>query len=151
MPADAREPMPGTFAPESFARNKETMRLPSLTARRAARFGLCLTLALPMTAWINPPGGSLGSLLGGSGVAFARGAPDSFADLAEKLLPAVVNVSSTQSAQAKNGPQAGPDIPMFPPGSPFEQFFKDFLNRGRPGQNNPGGEAQPRPERRSRD
>src|SRR6202035_774285 len=41
----------------------------------------------------------------------------------------------------------GPEIPMFPPGSPFEQFFKDFLNRNRPG---PGGkgEAQPSPERR---
>ncbi len=118
------------------------MRLPLLTARRAARVGLCLTLALPLTAWTSP----FGTSVGGSGVAFARGAPDSFADLAEKLLPAVVNVSSTQSMQAKNGPQAGPDIPMFPPGSPFEQFFKDFLNRGRPG---PNGEAQPRPEHRA--
>ena len=29
-------------------------------------------------------------------------------------------------------PGAGPEIPLFPPGSPFEQFFKDFLNRNRP-------------------
>ncbi len=64
--------------------------------------------------------------------AFARGAPDSFADLAARLLPAVVNISSTQSVQASadNGP--GPDMPMFPPGSPFEQFFKDFMNRAHP-------------------
>ena len=53
--------------------------------------------------------------------------------------------------QAKNGtawprPQSGPDIPMFPPGSPFEQFFKDFLNRGRPGQR---GEAPQRPEHKA--
>jgi len=64
--------------------------------------------------------------------------------------------SSTQNLQAKNGPpgpggapngpQAGPDIPMFPPGSPFEQFFKDFLNRGRPGQR---GEGPPRPQRKA--
>ena len=67
--------------------------------------------------------------------AYARAAPDSFADLAAKLLPAVVNISSTQAAQARAGAPggAGPEIPMFPPGSPFEQFFKDFLNRNRPG------------------
>jgi serine protease Do len=114
------------------------MRLHSSTARRAATVGLALILALPMSASISPD------------VAMARGAPDSFADLAAKLLPAVVNVSSTQSAQAaKNtpgGPPAGPDIPMFPPGSPFEQFFKDFLNRNRPGQH---GEAPVRPEHRA--
>ncbi len=69
--------------------------------------------------------------------AYARGAPDSFADLAAKLLPAVVNVSSSQLVTAHNGgpggPGAGPDMPLFPPGSPFEQFFKDFLNRNHPG------------------
>jgi serine protease Do len=117
------------------------MRLTSRPARYAATFGLCLTIAVPMTASIGPD------------VALARGAPDSFADLAAKLLPAVVNVSSTQSAQPKTaqggqpgGPQSGPEIPMFPPGSPFEQFFKDFLNRGRPGQQ---GEGPARPERRA--
>ncbi len=60
----------------------------------------------------------------------ARGAPDSFADLAQQLLPAVVNISSSQAMQGSRG---GPEIPLFPPGSPFEQFFKDFLDRGRPG------------------
>jgi serine protease Do len=95
-------------------------------------------LALPMSASISPD------------AAMARGTPDSFADLAARLLPAVVNVSSTQNAQAAKGtpggPQAGPDIPMFPPGSPFEQFFKDFLNRNRNGQH---GEAPARPEHRA--
>jgi serine protease Do len=100
----------------------------------AATIGLSLALALPMSASIAPD------------MAVARAAPDSFADLAAKLLPAVVNVSSTQNMQAKTNPQAGPDVPMFPPGSPFEQFFKDFLNRGRPGQR---GEAPARPERRA--
>ena len=80
--------------------------------------------------------------------AVARSAPDSFADLAAKLLPAVVNVSSTQTITAKNGgPGVGPEMPMFPPGSPFEQFFKDFLNRNRPGQGGNGGgdDNQPAP------
>ena len=87
--------------------------------------------------------------------ALARPAPDSFADLAGRLLPAVVNISSTQSVQARaNTPGAGPEMPMFPPGSPFEQFFKDFLNRNRPGGGGGGGggggrgDSAPAPERR---
>ncbi|HLB98382.1 MAG TPA: DegQ family serine endoprotease [Acetobacteraceae bacterium] len=81
--------------------------------------------------------------------ALARPAPDSFADLAAKLLPAVVNVASSTTVTARNG-GPGPDFPMFPPGSPFEQFFKDFLNRNHPGgQGGPGGHPdQPAPERR---
>ncbi|MBV9249265.1 MAG: serine protease, partial [Acetobacteraceae bacterium] len=70
----------------------------------------------------------------------ARSAPESFADLAAKLLPAVVNISSSQTVQARNN--QGPELPMFPPGSPFEQFFKDFLNRNRPG-GRPNGDAPP--------
>jgi len=57
--------------------------------------------------------------------ASARSAPDSFADLAEKLLPAVVNISTTQVIEGRSAPQ----VPQLPPGSPFEEFFKDFLER----------------------
>jgi serine protease Do len=63
------------------------------------------------------------------------GAPaNGFADLAEKLLPAVVNISTTQTIRAdRNAPQGqqrrGPDVPQFPPGSPFEDFFRDFFDR----------------------
>ena len=59
--------------------------------------------------------------------AMARGAPDSFADLAERLLPAVVNISTTQ-VQKKNEKE-GPEIPRFPEGSPFQDFFKEFFDR----------------------
>ncbi len=65
------------------------------------------------------------------------GAPVTFADLAAKLAPAVVNISSTQKAEARND-LGTPDMPQFPPGSPFEQFFRDFLNRNHPG-GPPGG------------
>ena len=52
----------------------------------------------------------------------ARPAPDSFADLAEKLMPSVVNISTTQTIKTTNNP-----FPFqFPPGSPFEEMFKDF-------------------------
>ena len=48
--------------------------------------------------------------------------PKSFADLAEKLMPSVVNISSTQTIQATSNP-----FPFqFPPGSPFEDMFKEF-------------------------
>lgn len=63
---------------------------------------------------------------------FARGAPDSFADLAEKLLPAVVNISTTAIAKQRPGT---PELPQFPPGSPFEDFFRDFFDKNRPHQN----------------
>ena len=59
--------------------------------------------------------------------AFARGAPDSFADLAAKLVPAVVNVSTTQTLKR----EALPQMPQLPPGSPFEEFFKEFFDRQR--------------------
>jgi serine protease Do len=52
----------------------------------------------------------------------AKPIPDSFADLAEKLMPSVVNISTTQTIKT-NGNQ----LPFrFPPGSPFEEMFKDF-------------------------
>ncbi|WNJ99388.1 Do family serine endopeptidase [Thalassospiraceae bacterium LMO-JJ14] len=57
--------------------------------------------------------------------AFAKGAPDSFSGLAKKLLPTVVNISTTQMVEGRNGF----DIPQLPPGSPFEDFFKDFFER----------------------
>ena len=58
----------------------------------------------------------------------ARPAPQSFADLAERLLPAVVNISTTQISKKRELPQ----MPQFPPGSPFEEFFRDFFDRNRP-------------------
>ena len=49
--------------------------------------------------------------------------PDSFADLAEKLMPSVVNISTTQTIRTTNNNQ----FPFqFPPGSPFEDMFKEF-------------------------
>jgi serine protease Do len=56
--------------------------------------------------------------------AFARPAPDSFADLAAKLLPTVVSIATSQTLK-QPGPQAG--MPNIPPGSPLADLFKDFL------------------------
>jgi serine protease Do len=72
-------------------------------------------------------------------VAEARTPPDSFADLAEKLLPAVVNISTTQKVDsaAQQNRQGREGMPQFPPGSPFEEFFKDFFERQQRGGNRP--------------
>jgi len=52
----------------------------------------------------------------------SKTAPNSFADLAEKLMPSVVNISSTQTIKSTTNP-----FPFqFPPGSPFEDMFKEF-------------------------
>ena len=52
----------------------------------------------------------------------SQNAPVSFADLAEKLMPSVVNISTTQIVTTNSNP-----FPFqFPPGSPFEDMFKDF-------------------------
>lgn len=67
------------------------------------------------------------------------GSPLSFADLAEKLSPAVVNISSTQKVSAPS-PENIPEMPQFPPGSPFEDFFKDFMQKQQGQQ--PNGEPQ---------
>ncbi len=59
----------------------------------------------------------------------ASEAPTSFADLAEQLLPSVVNISTTQVVQSQARPE---NIPQAPPGSPFEDFFREFFDRNTP-------------------
>ena len=59
-------------------------------------------------------------LMFAAGEAGAKAAPDSFADLAEKLLPAVVNVSTTQVIEQAERPGGQVPMPQFPPGSPFD-------------------------------
>ena len=103
---------------------------PSSLARRAAAgrlIALVIVAPVALASW----------------AASARPAPDSFADLAEKLLPSVVNISTTQTMKSDRGHEhAGPEIPQFPPGSPFEEFFRDFFDHGMPKSGRP--EAQPR-------
>ena len=65
----------------------------------------------------------------GSNVANAQSAPFSFADLAEKLSPAVVNISTTQEVKTSSNRRQDVPVPQFPPGSPFEEFFKEFFER----------------------
>jgi serine protease Do len=63
--------------------------------------------------------------------AAARG-PEGIADVAEQVIDAVVNVSTKQSVDINNS------MPDLQPGSPFEQFFEDFMKKG-----DQNGKAQP--------
>jgi serine protease Do len=89
--------------------------------------------------------------------AAARG-PDNIADVAEAVIDAVVNISTSQTVTAggpsgpgRTGPESrpGPQGPegrqgQLPPGSPFEEFFDEFF-KNRRGQGDPkGGERSPR-------
>src|SRR5271154_3996141 len=66
--------------------------------------------------------------------AAARG-PDNIADVAEAVIDAVVNISTSQKVEARVG-----GIPDLPPGSPMEEFFDEFFKnrRGQGGQGAPG-------------
>jgi len=69
--------------------------------------------------------------------------PASVADLAEKLLGAVVNISTSQNVKGSEAPNAVP-MPQLPEGSPFQDFFDDFFKnrQGEGGDGEGGGGSQ---------
>lgn len=93
---------------------EDTRAAPHIYMTKSFLTGVMLTLALIMAQTLT---------------AAARGAPDSFADLAERLSPAVVNITTTQTIAQPNRPA----MPQVPEGSPFEDFFKEFLDQGENG------------------
>ncbi|MEP2530847.1 Do family serine endopeptidase [Shimia sp.] len=54
----------------------------------------------------------------------AQARPESFADLAEKISPSVVNITTSTVVAGRTGPQG-----VVPEGSPFEDFFREFQDR----------------------
>jgi len=87
----------------------------------AAGLALALVAAQPMVT--------------GSSLAQAQG-PTSVADLAEGLMSAVVNISTSQKVQTRN--RNNVPIPRVPEGSPFQDFFNDLFPQGPNGENNEG-------------
>src|SRR4030081_2217384 len=70
--------------------------------------------------------------------ALARG-PDAISEIAESVIDAVVNISTSQTIDSKVGP-----MPQLPPGSPFEEFFDEFFKNRRGQGDNPNREHTPR-------
>jgi len=68
--------------------------------------------------------------------AAARG-PENVADVAEQVIDAVVNISTSQKVDARLG-----NMPDLPPGSPMEEFFDEFF-KNRRGQGGQGGQGGP--------
>ncbi|MBV9561772.1 MAG: Do family serine endopeptidase, partial [Bradyrhizobium sp.] len=60
-------------------------------------------------------------------------------DVAEKVIDAVVNISTSQTVEAKADGKGA--MPQLPPGSPFEEFFDDFFKNRRGGKG--GGDLMP--------
>jgi serine protease Do len=79
----------------------------------------------------------------------AQRGPDRIADVAEAVIDAVVNISTSQKVAA-GGPSApsarpeGRQGPQLPPGSPFEEFFEEFFKNRRGQGENKGGPQGPR-------
>jgi len=78
------------------------------------RLFLAMGVALLSAAGLSPP-------------AFARGAPDTFSPLAERLLPTVVNIATTQTLK----PGMADLMPDLPPDSPLQDLFKDYLSKNK--------------------
>ncbi|MEZ5814804.1 MAG: DegQ family serine endoprotease [Alphaproteobacteria bacterium] len=81
-----------------------------------SKFLLSLTLIITLLAPLAPA----------QAKQLTNTAPGSFADIVENLLPAVVNISSTQKTEEA---QDFPELPQFPEGSPFQDFFEEFMER----------------------
>jgi serine protease Do len=80
----------------------------------------------------------------------AQRGPDRIADVAEAVIDAVVNISTSQTVAAGSSPRQGPGQtpearpgPQLPPGSPFEEFFEEFF-KNRRGQGENKGPTGPR-------
>ena len=52
--------------------------------------------------------------------------PESFADLVESLSPSVVSIASTTVIRDNTSQD---QIPRFPEGSPFDEFFREYFDR----------------------
>src|ERR1700734_46158 len=99
-------------------------QFPARRLARSMRHGAAI-VALAAAVMLVPAGPT----------AAARG-PDAIADVAEQVIDAVVNISTSQ----KIDPRAE-ELPDLPPGSPMEKFFDQFFNNhhGQGGDNSDEG------------
>src|SRR3954471_14193598 len=100
--------------------------------RVARRIGLAATAAAVVALPALVGGVTVAPAVHADSAPMVQMVPASFADLASKVTPAVVNISSTHVETA----DAQQDMPFdIPKGSPFEQFFQQFMQQQ--GKHNP--------------
>src|SRR5882757_9388557 len=104
--------MLGTFA--HFARQ---VRRPALAAIASA------AIVMPVLSTAMAP-------------AVAARGPDNIADVAEKVIDAVVNISTSQKVETRNTP-----MPQLPNDPQLDELFRDFFNRRGQGQGDPRDRA----------
>ena len=68
--------------------------------------------------------------------------PASVADLADGLIDAVVNISTSQTVKGQDGELGPVPMPKVPEGSPFQEFFDEYFGKQEPGRNNPSHQVQ---------
>ncbi len=68
--------------------------------------------------------------------------PASVADLAEGLVDAVVNISTSQTVKGQDGESGPVPMPKVPEGSPFQEFFDEYFGKQKPGESNPSHKVQ---------
>ncbi|KAA2214757.1 DegQ family serine endoprotease [Teichococcus oryzae] len=95
-------------------------------------------LTLPQLAMAQPQPAPAPSAPTPVAPAPSAATPESFAPLARRLLPSVVNIQTNQTLQARGNRPDAPEMPQAPPGSPFEELFRDFFERNRPPGMRPG-------------
>jgi len=113
--------LPGTAGPGSAQRRKPVLST-SAASFHAAAVGAARA-CVPRAAF-TLVAALLLALASAPGLALAHSLSKGFGDLAERLSPAVVNISTTQVIEQGAQPEF-----RVPPGSPFEDFFKEFFER----------------------
>lgn len=106
----------------------EALKRPLLSRHRAMSMAAAALLGLSlMSAPVMADNGPINTAPVAPGARDMSSLP-SFADLVEKVSPAVVSIRVDEEEDVSA--QAGmPDLP-FPPGSPFEKFFRDMQPKG---------------------
>lgn len=81
-------------------------------------------------------------------LAEARGTPETFADVVEDVMPAVVNISTTQLVESRR--RSPRNMPQIPRGGPWDEMFRDFLDQFGDQLPQDGDGDSDRPRRRAR-
>ncbi|WP_372396167.1 Do family serine endopeptidase [Azospirillum sp. HJ39] len=154
--------MPHAPAPRSFPTSRPVLRGLPVVFRGLTAAALCALLSGAVLLPVLPSGPAAAQDAAAPGIAANPAAnpanappnasrsysPPSFRDLARTQVDTVVNISSTQAPQgATSGGGRLPEGMDVPPGSPLEEFFREFRNRQRGDAPNgtPGGDGSAGP------